>query len=42
MVRSCDVTTYPPKLSLSLDVAGETEEMGGTAAAAAAAAAEEV
>ncbi|CAM9211625.1 unnamed protein product, partial [Ectocarpus sp. 12 AP-2014] len=33
VVRSCDVTTYPPKLSLSLDVAGKTEEMGGTGAA---------
>lgn len=33
VVRSCDVTTYPPKLALSLDVAGKTKEMGGTVAA---------
>lgn len=29
MVRSCDVTSFPPKLFLSLDVAGKTEQMDG-------------
>lgn len=28
VVRNCDVTVYPPNLSLGLDVAGKTEEMG--------------
>lgn len=27
MVRKCDVSIYPPKLSLALDVAGKTESM---------------
>lgn len=32
MVRSCDTTAYPPKLSLALDVAGKTEQMGDATA----------
>ena len=29
VVRTCDVSKYPPKLSLSLDVAGKTEQIDG-------------
>lgn len=32
VVRSCDTTAYPPKLSLALDVAGKTEQMGDATA----------
>lgn len=35
VVRSCDATTFPPKLSLSLDVAGKTEKIDGATAQAA-------
>ena len=33
VIQSCDASTYPPKLSLSLDVAGKTEQIDGAAAA---------
>ena len=32
VVRSCDTSAYPPKLSLALDVAGKTEQMGDATA----------
>lgn len=32
VVRSCDTNAYPPKLSLALDVAGKTEQMGDATA----------
>eukprot|EP00903_Cladosiphon_okamuranus_P010099 g9564.t2 len=33
VIRLCDVSSYPPKITLSLDVAGKTEQIDGAAAA---------